>query len=519
MFSREKLQQILKDNQGVNNVSNYFKVVLNKTIEENNVINKKLNMDDDDCGDEDEQSKSYDKKIYSVEDTEDVEIFTINRYNSDNRVVLRRNSRILRENIFRCEHNLSGNKLNKKSSAAESENNVDVLFLGQCFALMPVKGILNSNPEKLRFSYKSFQVFLTTFFMCSSSILTLTMLKFLIKVGINAKNFVGLVFFSCVQCSTFLFASLAQRWPKIMRYWSKVESIFTQKPYEIPKRVLAERVRVSAVFIILGSAVEHALYLISAVLTYRRRIELCASVRNYTEEISFQDYVHRNYNYVFEILPYNMFMGIFILIINGSCTFVWNYMDLFIMMVSKAIAYRFEQITKRINQLIGKEVPETIFIEIREHYVKLCELLEFIDENLSGIILLSCINNLYFVCYQLLNIFNKLRWPINYIYFWYSLLYLIGRMAFVFLSAASINDQSKAGLPVLRKVSPRTWCVEVERLIFEMTTQTVALSGKKFYFLTRRLLFGMAGTIVTYELVLLQFDEPNRSKGLTALCD
>ncbi|KAM7357503.1 gustatory receptor 64a isoform 5-T6 [Cochliomyia hominivorax] len=487
MFSREKLQQILKDNQGVNNVSNYFKVVLNKTIEENNVINKKLNMDDDDCGDEDEQSKSYDKKIYSVEDTEDVEIFTINRYNSDNRVVLRRNSRILRENIFRCEHNLSGNKLNKKSSAAESENNVDV--------------------------------FLTTFFMCSSSILTLTMLKFLIKVGINAKNFVGLVFFSCVQCSTFLFASLAQRWPKIMRYWSKVESIFTQKPYEIPKRVLAERVRVSAVFIILGSAVEHALYLISAVLTYRRRIELCASVRNYTEEISFQDYVHRNYNYVFEILPYNMFMGIFILIINGSCTFVWNYMDLFIMMVSKAIAYRFEQITKRINQLIGKEVPETIFIEIREHYVKLCELLEFIDENLSGIILLSCINNLYFVCYQLLNIFNKLRWPINYIYFWYSLLYLIGRMAFVFLSAASINDQSKAGLPVLRKVSPRTWCVEVERLIFEMTTQTVALSGKKFYFLTRRLLFGMAGTIVTYELVLLQFDEPNRSKGLTALCD
>lgn len=53
-----------------------------------------------------------------------------------------------------------------------------------------------------------------------------------------------------------------------------------------------------------------------------------------------------------------------------------------------------------------KEIPETVFIEIREHYVKLCELLEFIDENLSGIILLSCINNLYFVCYQLLNIFK-----------------------------------------------------------------------------------------------------------------
>ncbi|KAH8373132.1 hypothetical protein KR009_008907, partial [Drosophila setifemur] len=112
----------------------------------------------------------------------------------------------------------------------------------------------------------------------------------------------------------------------------------------------------------------------------------------------------------------------------------------------------------------------------------------------------------------------KLRWPINYVYFWYSLLYLIGRTAFVFLTAADINEESKRGLGVLRRVSSRSWCIEVERLIFQMTTQTVALSGKKFYFLTRRLLFGMAGTIVTYELVLLQFDEANRRRGLLPLC-
>jgi len=86
---------------------------------------------------------------------------------------------------------------------------------------------------------------------------------------------------------------------------------------------------------------------------------------------------------------------------------------------------------------------------------------------------------------------SKLRWPINYIYFWYSLLYLIARTAFVFLTAADINEESKRGLGVLRRVSSRSWCVEVERLIFQMTTQTVALSGKKFYFLTRRLLFGV----------------------------
>lgn len=86
--------------------------------------------------------------------------------------------------------------------------------------------------------------------------------------------------------------------------------------------------------------------------------------------------------------------------------------------------------------------------------------------------------------------FSKLYWPINYVYFWYSTLYLVGRTACVFLTAATINDESKSSLSVLRRVSSRNWCVEVERLIFQMSTQTVALSGKKFYFLTRRLLFG-----------------------------
>ncbi|XP_059226968.1 gustatory receptor for sugar taste 64a isoform X2 [Stomoxys calcitrans] len=388
----------------------------------------------------------------------------------------------------------------------------------QCCAALPVQGVLQSNPSNLKFSIMSVQVLITVIFMCSSTILTLCTLKNLLKIGVNAKNFVGLAFFGCVQCSCLLFALLAPRWPKLMRSWYRTEIIFTQKPYAIPKRNLAYRVRLAAGVIIFLSALEHGLYLSSAVLSYRRGKEVCAPILNTTVEISFDDYIVRNYDYVFQILPPNFYVGIGVLVVNGLCTFIWNYMDMFIMMVSKGIAYRFEQITIRINKLANKEVPESVFIEIREHYVKLCELLEMVDENLSGIILLSCINNLYFVCYQLLNVFNKLRWPINYVYFWYSLLYLIGRTAFVFLSAAAINDESKGGLAVLRRVSSKTWCVEIERLIFAMTTQTVALSGKKFYFLTRRLLFGMAGTIVTYELVLLQFDEPNRAKGLPNLC-
>ncbi|KAH8297673.1 hypothetical protein KR054_005220 [Drosophila jambulina] len=389
------------------------------------------------------------------------------------------------------------------------------MFLAQCFAVMPLLGIRAPNPRRIRFAYKSLPMIVTLIFMAATSTMFLGMLTHLLQIGISAKNFVGLVFFGCVLTAYVIFIRLARRWPPLIRYWTKTEIVFTRPPYEIPKRNLARRVQLAALAIIGLSLGEHALYQVSAILSYKRRIQIC---RNITAEATFDDYIQRNYDYVFQVLPYSPVVAAFILLINGACTFVWNYMDLFIMMISKGLSYRFEQITSRIRKLEHEEVAESTFIQIREHYVKMCELLEFVDSAISSLILLSCVNNLYFVCYQLLNVFNKLRWPINYIYFWYSLLYLIGRTAFVFLTAADINEESKRGLGVLRRVSSRSWCVEVERLIFQMTTQTVALSGKKFYFLTRRLLFGMAGTIVTYELVLLQFDEPNRRKGLQPLC-
>ena len=58
------------------------------------------------------------------------------------------------------------------------------------------------------------------------------------------------------------------------------------------------------------------------------------------------------------------------------------------------------------NVYCWQNAPEMEWTIIREHYVLLCELLEMVDDNLSAIILLSCVNNLYFICNQLLNIFK-----------------------------------------------------------------------------------------------------------------
>lgn len=79
---------------------------------------------------------------------------------------------------------------------------------------------------------------------------------------------------------------------------------------------------------------------------------------------------------------------------------------------------------------------------------------------------------------------------------------------------------------MLREIPTSGWCVELERFIDQVKNEVISLSGNKFFNMTRKLLFGMAGTVVTYELVLLQFDNARSSQQnnntdatITIVCD
>lgn len=63
------------------------------------------------------------------------------------------------------------------------------MFLAQCVAIMPLVGIRESNPRRVRFAYKSIPMFVTLIFMIATSILFLSMFTHLLKIGITAKNF------------------------------------------------------------------------------------------------------------------------------------------------------------------------------------------------------------------------------------------------------------------------------------------------------------------------------------------
>ncbi|XP_055373584.1 gustatory receptor for sugar taste 64a-like isoform X1 [Condylostylus longicornis] len=214
-------------------------------------------------------------------------------------------------------------------------------------------------------------------------------------------------------------------------------------------------------------------------------------------------------------------------------------MDMFIILVSIGINFRFQQLNKYLQKTIETiEVQDDIFFEkVRLDFIQLCDLLKYIDDELSFIILLSCFNNLYFICYQLMNVFKTLRYTVNYIYYWYSTLYLLGRTIFLFIVAANIYESSRVPYELFQLIQKTSYEVtdnyyerytkkfvfllyfKIDRFCHQIKYEMIALSGMGFFYFTRKLLLSMLGTIVTFELVMIQFQWSSNEKGeLPPLC-
>lgn len=92
------------------------------------------------------------------------------------------------------------------------------------------------------------------------------------------------------------------------------------------------------------------------------------------------------------------------------------------------------------------------------------------------------------------------------VYFIYSLIFIIFRTFGLAFLAARINDESKKPLKLLLSVPSHAWTTETKRFYNEVYCNTIALSGMEFFFLTRKLILSVIGTICTYELVLMQLN-------------
>lgn len=220
-----------------------------------------------------------------------------------------------------------------------------LLFIAQCFGVMPVHNISGKCPTGLKFTWKSLRFMFAVFVMMSCGLETLSAISWTFRTHIEFGKMVILVFYVTNFMSFFCFLRLSVVWPELMKKWHEVEKNLPQMEMKKEKRAMCLRIRKTVAVILTMSAVEHILSIIGSVAV----VLDCPRIQNILQAY----YVH-NFPQVFSFFKYSHLLGIYVKLIHVTSTFVWSYADLFIMVVSQGLSAKFNQINERMLKDKGK---------------------------------------------------------------------------------------------------------------------------------------------------------------------
>ncbi|XP_063241521.1 gustatory receptor 5a for trehalose-like [Bacillus rossius redtenbacheri] len=396
--------------------------------------------------------------------------------------------------------------------------------MAQCCGLMPLHGICSPTSAHLYFRRRSARF---VYCLCVALVLgvveLLSVIHMITAFCISGVGFMssigymtaGAVFYGNSCMALWLFARLARRWPALMAAWSRVE----QATWRWRRPELALRFKVITGVILATALVEHILSILTNIpdLLFHKKhnATVCPGDQDLVEKrVNMEGwqndflrvYSCRSHSFIFTVVRYQTWMGVIVFIISKIATFIWNYTDIFVCLLGSALTETYNKLNQRMLSVNGKSLRQQEWQEMREHYAMLSSLTKTVDENISGIVLLSFTNNLYFICLQLLNgLSPNLTSALDSVYFFGSFVFLLARTVAVTLFAARVHDESRVALPVLYNCPSDSYCEEVSRLQVQITADEIALTGMRFFYVTRNFMLAMIGAIVTYEVVLLQF--------------
>ncbi|XP_053601819.1 gustatory receptor for sugar taste 64f isoform X2 [Plodia interpunctella] len=336
----------------------------------------------------------------------------------------------------------------------------------------------------------------------------------------SLKGATPIIFYGTTCITMMMFFHMAKAWPSMVQHIARAEQLDP-----IYDKNLTKRCNVTCLVVLLLALIEHILSLLSAVA----ETMIC-----HPEKAFYEGFVKQFYPWVFNFIPYSPYLAGFTQFLHFQSTFIWNFSDLFVICMSYYLTSRLQHINEKLLEAQGKYLPESFWKSTREDYCRATQLVRRVDNVISGIVFISFANNLFFICLQL---FNTLEDGIKGTgecssrakrttllggyeaasYFVFSLVYLISRSVAVSLIASQVNSASTVPAPVLYDVPSPVYCVEVQRFLDQVNGDTVALSGLQFFNVTRGLLLTVAGTIVTYELVMFQFNSPDATVAPTTV--
>ncbi|XP_069354528.1 gustatory receptor for sugar taste 64f-like [Maniola hyperantus] len=208
---------------------------------------------------------------------------------------------------------------------------------------------------------------------------------------------------------------------------------------------------------------------------------------------------------------------------------IWSYVHLFVICISMYLTSILVQINKVILSREGQYLPASYWRKLRVDYSRVTRLVRCFDDSINNIVLISFANSMFFSCLKLYYVISNgfrvqrcYHYPnydekdsnnsTGFLYNYLSIMFNISSLVIVLLRfltaaliAAKVHSASLVVAPVLYSVPSPTFCTEIQRFIEQIHGNTVALTGLNFFYVNKELILTIVATIVTYELVLLQF--------------
>lgn len=355
-------------------------------------------------------------------------------------------------------------------------------------------GITNysSGAAGLSFRWWSIRTIYATILIALSAVALSLSCYRVMSVGISLGGFTTIMFYFTTICTAVMMYRLAAtgQWRRLMAQFEQVEAIFTQEEaYPTPTRwTLRRKIGVLTAVVVTTLIVEHTLYLLAKMTNVWSQIQKC----NF-KIFFYEHFLRTERRHLYAVIPFSYYVAIPFEITNMCNTAAWTFLDLFIMIYSIALAHRFNQISRRIRKVLLQPMPDDFWLEVREHFITLQELVEIVDDRLSYLILLSCGTDVYFTCFLLFNSFGDIPERLNALYFYFSMMFIITRTLSTLFFATSVHDAARRPHILLKSVPHHAWGPEVERFTYQLGCEMVALSGKKFFYFTRNVILTVWG--------------------------
>ncbi|CAI6360927.1 unnamed protein product [Macrosiphum euphorbiae] len=404
-----------------------------------------------------------------------------------------------------------------------------VLTFASIFGVFPVSSIYRRDVYKLTFRWYYPMAIYSFLLFCGFASIEIFSLDYTIR-NLNQDNLTakggikkatsGSIFYGNACCALWMFIKLAKKWPKLMQDWRAVE--ISMRRFGAPR--LGWKSTTLAVVLLVFAFTEHGLHnwlntrpggkddIASMSLIDNDDngslilLDQSATFTGYLERFSLKThwYLYDDYD------SYNPVKGFLVMWLSLTATFLWNFTDLFIMLVSSALAAQFKKLTKSMHSVRGQMLTMSQWQEFRETYTSLTHLVKKIDDHINVIVALSIGSNIYFICAQLITEIDSIKHSyFRTLFYMYSFMFLVFRTTAVVMQASAINDESKKIVPEIFMCPTHSYSIETQRFLQEVTSDYVALTGLKMFSITRNFLLGVAGAVLTYEIVLIQLQNTN----------